>query len=102
MGKNALGRNVSDCSGSFRPHGDYQTAADYINVVRKRAAWQDGETKMSQYWREEGGKIGDTNSTFADIQVTAANIQSNFIDFMLDEHGRELLGETCRWNDLVR
>lgn len=57
---------------------------------------------MSQYWREEGGKIGDTNSTFADIQVTAADIQSNFIDFMLDERGRELLGETCRWNDLVR
>ena len=83
-------------------NGDYQTAADYINVVRKRAAWQDGETKMSQYWREEGGKIGDTNSTFADIQVTAADIQSNFIDFMLDERGRELLGETCRWNDLVR
>ena len=71
-------------------NGDYQTAADYINVVRKRAAWQDGETKMSQYWREEGGKIGDTNSTFADIQVTSADIQSNFIDFMLDERGREL------------
>lgn len=82
--------------------GDYQTAADYINVVRKRAAWQDNETKMSQYWREEGGEVGNTNSTFAEIQVTATELQSNFVDFMLDERGRELLGETCRWTDLVR
>jgi len=82
--------------------GDYQTAAEYINVVRKRAAWQDGEEKMSQYWREEGGPVGDTNSTFAEIEVTGTEIQSNFVDFMLDERGRELLGETCRWNDLVR
>ena len=82
--------------------GDYQTAADYINTVRKRAAWHDGEAKMPQYWREEGGQMGDTNNTFASIQVTAADIQSNFIDFILDERGRELLGETCRWTDLVR
>lgn len=82
--------------------GDYQTAADYINVVRKRAAWQEGETKMSQYWREEGGQIGDVNGTFAEIEVTTAKLQPNFVDFMLDELGRELLGETNRWLDLVR
>lgn len=82
--------------------GDYQTAAEYINVVRQRAAWQEGETKMSQYWREEGGQRGSTNSTFEEIKVTAAELQTNFVDFMLEELGRELLGETCRWNDLVR
>jgi hypothetical protein len=82
--------------------GDYQTAAEYINVVRKRAAWQEGETKMPQYWREEGGQMGDTNSTFDEIEVTVAKIQNNFVDFMLDELGRELLGETNRWLDLVR
>lgn len=82
--------------------GDYQTAADYINVVRQRAAWQDGETKMSQYWREEGGDIADMESTFDKIKVTPAEIKDNFVDFILDELGRELLGETNRWIDLVR
>lgn len=82
--------------------GDYQTAAEYINVVRKRAAWKDGETKMAQYWREEGGLIEDSNNTFAEIEVTAAIVQNNFVDFILDERGRELLGETNRWIDLVR
>lgn len=83
-------------------NGNYQTAADYINIIRQRAAWQEGEVKMSQYWREEGGEINDTQSTFDEIAVTATELQNNFVDFMLDERGRELLGETCRWNDLVR
>lgn len=82
--------------------GDYNTAAKYINIVRKRAAWQDGEEKMSQYWREEGGQKGDTNSTFSEIEVQPADLSTNFVDFMLDERGRELLGETNRWEDLVR
>lgn len=82
--------------------GDYQAAADYINVIRKRAAWQEGETKMSQYWREEGGEPGDTESSYPEIEVTAVELQKDFINFMLDERGRELLGETNRWIDLVR
>ena len=82
--------------------GDYATAANYINTVRKRAAWQENEQKMPQYWCEEKGDINNTNSTFAEIEVTATSLQTNFIDFILDERARELLGETCRWNDLVR
>ncbi|MDR2773578.1 MAG: RagB/SusD family nutrient uptake outer membrane protein [Tannerella sp.] len=82
--------------------GDYETAATYINELRRRAAWHEGEIKMPQYWREEGGSFGDTHDTYSEIEVKAADLQSNFVDFILDERGRELLGETCRWTDLVR
>jgi len=34
--------------------------------------------------------------------VEPNDINSNFVDFMLDERGRELLGEYYRWEDLVR
>ncbi|MDR0845490.1 MAG: RagB/SusD family nutrient uptake outer membrane protein, partial [Tannerella sp.] len=82
--------------------GDFQTATDYINVLRKRAAWHEGETKIPQYWREEGGAQGDAHDTYLEIEVKATDLQGNFIDFILDERGRELLGETDRWCDLVR
>ena len=83
-------------------NGDYDTAAELINVVRARAAWKDGEEKYPQYWLEEGGEQGDLSSTYEEIKVTPAELQNNFVDFMLDERGRELLGEYVRWEDLVR
>ena len=36
------------------------------------------------------------------MMVTAGEISNNFVDFMLDELGREFLGEARRWEDLVR
>ncbi|WP_211229756.1 RagB/SusD family nutrient uptake outer membrane protein [Olivibacter sitiensis] len=82
--------------------GDYQGAADYINVLRERAAWHDGEEKMPQYWKEEGGEMGNTESTYPEISVSPADISTDFVLFMLNERARELLGETNRWEDLVR
>ncbi|MCC8170305.1 MAG: RagB/SusD family nutrient uptake outer membrane protein [Parabacteroides sp.] len=82
--------------------GDYNEAADLINELRKRAAWKDGETKMPQYWVEEGGEPGDTRSTYENIKVSAGDLSAGFVDFILDERGRELLGEYMRWEDLVR
>ncbi len=83
-------------------NGDYDLAAQYLNVIRERAAWHEGEEKTPQYYTIEGGQ-NDTHSTFDEIKVTADQLQStNFVEFMLDERGRELLGEICRWEDLVR
>jgi len=55
-----------------------QEAADMINVIRTRAAWQGKE---------------------ADMQVTADMMD---LDYILDERARELCGEMFRWPDLKR
>jgi len=81
--------------------GDLNKAAEYVNVVRQRAAWAEGEVKDQQIWMFEGG-VNDTQSTYDDLKVTTADLSGDIVAFMLDERGRELLGETNRWEDLVR
>ena len=81
--------------------GDFNKAAEYINIVRKRAAWAEGEKKDQQIYMFEGGS-NDTQSTYEALKVTSADLKDNFIAFMLDERGRELLGEINRWEDLNR
>ncbi len=83
--------------------GEFSTAANYINMVRERAAYKEGEMKTIQYWTFEGGSYADrTKSTIADMRIQPSDISNNFVDFMLDERGRELLGELNRWEDLNR
>ena len=58
--------------------GNSSKAAEYINVIRKRAAVPGHEAEM---------------------EITDANIS---LDFILDERARELAGEQLRWFDLKR
>lgn len=58
--------------------GSKKSAANYINVIRERAAMPGKEAEM---------KITEEDMT---------------LDFLLDEKGRELCGEFLRWFDLKR
>jgi len=61
--------------------GNLQSAADYINVLRTRAA------------------IKTPVDHTADMQVSAADIT---LDFIMNENAREFAGEYKRWFDLKR
>lgn len=103
---------------AYGRNGDYGTAAGYINDLRTRAAYKDGEAKPSHHWLTEGGGYLNTENTIAELLIdetywdndvaieqyppSATDKASRFIHFMLNERTRELIGELHRWEDLVR
>ena len=66
--------------------GHPDEAADYINAVRRRAAFT-------------GSTPTETEANRQAMEITSAQLD---IDFILDERARELLGEGTRWLDLTR
>lgn len=85
--------------------GDYVNAAKNINVVRKRAAYKEGEKKPTQSYNYDGVNLGDlTKSTEAAMEITPALINSfeKLRDFILEERAREFCGDDERFFDLTR
>jgi len=98
--------------------GLYDDALNYVNLIRQRAAYHQGEFKNPQIWKYDGGTKGDVSDTYLNLKATATLFLTNapselypitvsttedrFIHFMLNERTRELCGELYRWEDLAR
>ncbi|MDR2388409.1 MAG: RagB/SusD family nutrient uptake outer membrane protein [Tannerellaceae bacterium] len=83
--------------------GLWDTAAEYVNVVRRRAAYRENEVKPKEWTTvDEGSPEQLTASSEQAMLVTGAEISVDFIGFILDERCREMFGEMNRWEDLVR
>lgn len=113
-----LGETYLIVAEAYGRKADYAKALEYVNVVRKRAAYKTGELKNPHNWLFYGGTENDVTSTEAAMLATAdlfttnapselyppgvGSTESRFIHFILNERTRELCGELYRWEDLAR
>ncbi|MBN2174689.1 MAG: RagB/SusD family nutrient uptake outer membrane protein [Bacteroidales bacterium] len=99
---------------------NYAKAVEFINYVRERAGYADGEVKTNFWMQYDGGSAANlTASTKTNMRITdgywntdadelatyPAGVDTDeerFIAFILNERCREMLGEQVRWEDLVR
>ncbi|QNL47923.1 RagB/SusD family nutrient uptake outer membrane protein [Olivibacter sp. SDN3] len=72
---------------AFKGGASLQEAADMLNVLRRRAAYQPGQTEA------------EYSAALTAQTITAGDVD---IDFILDERTREMYGEYTRWWDLAR
>jgi hypothetical protein len=74
--------------------GDNPTAAQMLNVIRTRAAFQSSRPGLTTA-QNDAANI----AAVANMQITPAQVT---LDFILDERSREMYGECMRWWDLAR
>lgn len=106
-----LGETYLIAGEAYGRKGDWTNALYYINKIRTRAAYAEGEVKPSFVYQIYGG-ANNTTSTVNNMLITEADVHNPqfpsgagfdpFIDWMLEERARELFGELSRWEDLVR
>ena len=98
-----LGETYLLAAEAYGRMGKYDKAVEFLNVIRKRAAYKEGEKKPSEFLLVEGGTAEEAlKSTEPELLLTENDIKDNFVDFMLDERARELNGECVRKWDLMR
>ncbi|MGJ5640546.1 RagB/SusD family nutrient uptake outer membrane protein [Formosa sp. S-31] len=116
-----LGETYLIAAEAYGRMGDYGSALNYINVLRTRAAYKEGETRSSVYYLAEEVANNEQISTESEMLATEAYFTSGtpesvgemypagvgsksemFIHFVLNERARELMGEFHRWVDLAR